>query len=657
MSFTDKNGNVVTKEQVKLAVDLLKESIKNQLDSWENEKYADSALKEMFKMTYENRLEEIEKDFEEMDKSEDYDYEIESALEEELKDLNKFVFDNMDADLSKVELPPQEKAFYSERLINMNDPSVKKAFGSKSIREKSNSGSEPENSKLDYFKNDLKELEFVKKPMKELKDMGDFSLEKEEVNPNYRKVDELTSAKAMELSGKENITATDIYNTFLETNSFIRKYDVAKTGKRFNGSDVNNPAIMYETMNFIADNMNRINKIEDSALRKSQGLQLAAFAYSVANDSRFFKDGNSRTGSLMADTILKSYGLPAHVPQENELQSDYHLTGYDMLKDELVKGVKEVDMKVKAEAEAEARVMEIAEVKPGMKIKLKNINNIYKQLTSKKIDPFYHKNTPEYNEMLKAVKTTLDYVKKRGMVGADVETMNALFTQIENAAVAYIDEKNYCPSTDRGEARLQLAANLLANVNEGKAVKKINAINARRRAAYEKDKEIPQIKLLSKNAIVDLKKIKEPSSYDRTVSALEEKIKDSEDILKGTMEARNGYNEMAKYVSRRVVLETIKGMKKADYDKLVEKNPNMIISAADDKKVVEEIEDSPSLGAIVEKYAGGERNMEKLYNLYISEQAKLLTEEKQQAEQASNPVEVKEEEKIEKKMDDLINGM
>ncbi len=79
------------------------------------------------------------------------------------------------------------------------------------------------------------------------------------------------------------------------------------------------PNRTVKTLETIADYMNQIKKTSDPNLRKTRAIQLAAYSYQVLLSEHVFGDGNGRTARLFADTILQTFGLPPHVPSDDEM--------------------------------------------------------------------------------------------------------------------------------------------------------------------------------------------------------------------------------------------------------------------------------------------------------------------------------------------------
>lgn len=138
---------------------------------------------------------------------------------------------------------------------------------------------------------------------------------------------ETSRIMASELMMAEHVEASDLVRAFTELNKAVRVGD--PNGGKLRGGMVNfgdisavastrAPSDMLETMDMIADNMNKIRQTADPALQRTQAIQLAAFAYQMTLSEHLFQDGNGRSCRLLADTILQSFGLPPHVPTKKE---------------------------------------------------------------------------------------------------------------------------------------------------------------------------------------------------------------------------------------------------------------------------------------------------------------------------------------------------
>lgn len=134
---------------------------------------------------------------------------------------------------------------------------------------------------------------------------------------------EYTRIRSSEMKNKEEVSFADVYETYTNINKMANPDD--QQAGRLRGSDISAgnvigpgasaiPQQTYRTLQFIADNINKIKKTEDPALRKTQAIQLASFAYQMTLSTHGFADGNGRTSRMFADSILQTFGLPPHTP-------------------------------------------------------------------------------------------------------------------------------------------------------------------------------------------------------------------------------------------------------------------------------------------------------------------------------------------------------
>lgn len=138
---------------------------------------------------------------------------------------------------------------------------------------------------------------------------------------------EYSRIRSSEMMAKENVSFADVYETFTNINKMARPGD--PDGGRLRGAcitagDLKGPGATaipgqtYQTLQTIAENINRIKQTTDPALQKTQAIQLAAFAYQMTLAQHVFSDGNGRTCRLFADSILQTFGLPPHTPTKAE---------------------------------------------------------------------------------------------------------------------------------------------------------------------------------------------------------------------------------------------------------------------------------------------------------------------------------------------------
>lgn len=138
---------------------------------------------------------------------------------------------------------------------------------------------------------------------------------------------EMARIYSSELMNNKNVTFADVYDVFTGLNKSVRIGD--KEGGTFRAEGITAgrgdsrisgvgtftaPKAVFKTMSKIADYMNIIKNTEDPALRKTQAIQLASYAYTMTISEHVYMDGNGRTCRLFADTILQTFGLPPHTP-------------------------------------------------------------------------------------------------------------------------------------------------------------------------------------------------------------------------------------------------------------------------------------------------------------------------------------------------------
>lgn len=140
----------------------------------------------------------------------------------------------------------------------------------------------------------------------------------------FKTLSDYTRSVAASLQKKESVEFSDLYNVFTQLNRELRpgetdggKIRVDEIGFGNNLEGIGScaiPADLFTTLNRVADYMNEIKKTEDPLVRKSQAVQLAAFAYQLTVSEHIFGNGNGRSCRLLCDTILQTFGLPPQVP-------------------------------------------------------------------------------------------------------------------------------------------------------------------------------------------------------------------------------------------------------------------------------------------------------------------------------------------------------
>ena len=134
---------------------------------------------------------------------------------------------------------------------------------------------------------------------------------------------EYTRIRSSEMKNKNQVSFADIYETYTNINKMARPGDPKAGVLRGTSISAGNvigpgasaiPQQTYQTLQFIADNINKIKQTKDPALQKTQAIQLASFAYQMTLSTHGFSDGNGRSSRLFADSILQTFGLPPHTP-------------------------------------------------------------------------------------------------------------------------------------------------------------------------------------------------------------------------------------------------------------------------------------------------------------------------------------------------------
>ncbi|MCR4901223.1 MAG: Fic family protein [Butyrivibrio sp.] len=134
---------------------------------------------------------------------------------------------------------------------------------------------------------------------------------------------EMARIYSSKLMRKDNISFADMYEVLIGLNKTVRIGDKGggtfraegiMAGKLYGVGSFTESKVAYKTLSKIAKCMNDIRKTEDPALRKTQAIYLASYAYLMTISEHLFLDGNGRTCRLLSDTILQTFGLPPHTP-------------------------------------------------------------------------------------------------------------------------------------------------------------------------------------------------------------------------------------------------------------------------------------------------------------------------------------------------------
>ncbi|MCR4717237.1 MAG: hypothetical protein K5656_08655 [Lachnospiraceae bacterium] len=196
--------------------------------------------------------------------------------------------------------------------------------------------------------NKFEKFAFSDKAMEGIDEIADFDLEYDDISFLFdqRKINSNTIEKdkevenaynngimksnslAISFSKKTNLSFGDLCDAFISIDEAVRVRDkdytllrVDEASADITGRGISSgyiPKALIRTMSKIAEGMNKIKQVNDPALRKTMAIELAAYSYTLLTSESVLADGNIRSCRLFADTILQSFGLPAHIPQLNE---------------------------------------------------------------------------------------------------------------------------------------------------------------------------------------------------------------------------------------------------------------------------------------------------------------------------------------------------
>ena len=246
------------------------------------------------------------------------------------------------------------------------------------------------------------------------------------------------------LMNKKSVSFGDLYNVISDLNKQARLGDpdggrlrpVGVSAGEINGvgTFVTSKAL-FKTLNTIADNINEIKKTGDEALRKTQAIQLASFAYNMTLSEHVFHDANGRTCRLFADTILQTFGLPPHIPQEDLLHTPKTLGNtidFDKGARAFLQGIRQSDKILKEEKE---RIRQLPEGREQLNAQVTSLEESVKKLAQEaktklneldSITKKGHNNGQEYTDMYNALKEVSELNPSKNNIDSVEEAISKL---------------------------------------------------------------------------------------------------------------------------------------------------------------------------------------------------------------------------------------
>ncbi len=247
-----------------------------------------------------------------------------------------------------------------------------------------------------------------------------------------------------ELMNKKSVSFGDLYHVISDLNKQARLGDPDDGRMRQGGMDAGNingegsfvtSKVLFKTLNTIADKMNEIKKTGDDALRKTQAIQLASFAYNMTIGEHVFNDANGRTCRLFADTILQAFGLPPHIPNA-ELKESSRTIGrtidFDKGVRAFLQGIKQSDRILQQEKE---RIRQLPGEKERLNAQVTSLEESVKKLVQEaktklnELDSLSkdgHKDGREYTEMYNALKAVSKLDPSKNDIGSVEEAISRL---------------------------------------------------------------------------------------------------------------------------------------------------------------------------------------------------------------------------------------
>lgn len=227
-------------------------------------------------------------------------------------------------------------------------------------------------------------------------------------------------------------------------------------------------------------------------------------------------------------------------------------------------------------------------------VSIKNLKSLYKVMTGKADSIFYY-NTDDYNEMVRAIKNTINYAENGTKdhngdvtVNVDKKVLKEMFKNVSEKTAKYIKAKEALPSSDHGKLRLKAAFGALYSVDRAKSGELLLDNANRRDAKWEHFKRmmtgmfeerdtskygvyLTEKDIIAEMKIADLDKVAKIDTLEKDIKAAQNKA----DKAYGMGRA----DALAEYFIKRTALnELLQSTKDVSLNKAeLNKNKNILI--------------------------------------------------------------------------------
>lgn len=352
MPLLDRQGKPLSQNDVMTIVTMLKGAYENHIKTFQRESRS-SVLAQIFADTYEKRMADLQKDY--MDKFASKDnFDADEILNSELINSNTIAREKYrervqgNNFIKAVGNNREDNIFYADYITKLDDytgyippeevdSDVNKIYNTKEAYDRTESAFKLADEAMPGIENIISynpNSDRVRS-LHEPRSGNSTTLASNDENVRNKGIfsfdsgAELSRIKASEIMSKmekgQDIGFGDLFDAFSSLNEFARLGDPeggkirsgnVSAGKIIGVSAFKAPSRIYKTLDKAASYMNQIRDTQDPNLKKTRAVQLASFLYSMTISEHVFGDGNGRSCRLLADTILQSFGLPPHIPNE-----------------------------------------------------------------------------------------------------------------------------------------------------------------------------------------------------------------------------------------------------------------------------------------------------------------------------------------------------